>query len=165
MRPGQILVFLVVLLGQTSCASEPLEAGAGSGQGGRRGSSGEQGEAGDDMNGLSGSGGAVSSGDHTEQARSSCEAASAAFCESVYPCFSAEELRELDLPVLEEECPEQLVRELGCDKELVDEFCAEGERYDVAAARRCLEQSRSATCESVRAGAEFAPACNEMCVD
>lgn len=152
-------LFLAAFM-SVSCSSEPL----GNDLGGNGGGSGAGGEAGGDMNAGSSSVGGASGGEGgVVDAHASCDAATSAFCESIYACFAADELDALDLPPTTAECQLQIYQESGCDRRTAEEFCAEGERYDLVAAQRCIEQSRQATCESIRSGDEFAPGCNEMC--
>jgi len=91
-----------------------------------------------------------------------CTQQLAAYCHSVYACFSAELREQLGLPPTEAECVTLTVEVNECSIQTPYAACGIGRSYDQQAHALCIEQMRGATCEEFQSGDP--PACGSVCL-
>lgn len=92
-----------------------------------------------------------------------CQRRAEISCAKAYECLEAPERELIGFPASRDACLEPLLA--ACAGEPEEDFCADGEIYDPAAAGACMAESGAASCQEILEESEdsYAPACAAMC--
>ena len=88
-------------------------------------------------------------------------------CEKLYECFPQDALIDNGYPPTVAACKSDLREERGCAAAGVNDTCRGSEVFSRTNAEKCVRQLRASSCTQILAAddrADFAPACDDMCV-